>query len=116
MKNKENQVYCILCDKLLYEESNKNESNAITKVEDQQHQEIQVKDKTQAVQRKQPVYFNFEFALHQTVLQSLQTKLFFLSTLLNQQTDVSKITEILHAIKICLENIQLTINTFEINK
>ncbi len=51
--------------------------------------------------------FDYDGMLNQCVLKSLQTKLYFLSTLLNSEVDCEKINGILSAIKICLEDIAM---------
>ncbi len=51
---------------------------------------------------------SFPYALNQSVIQCLQTKLFFFVSLLNSETDVNKCKDILITIKICLENIKMT--------
>ena len=52
---------------------------------------------------------SFGFVLHQSVIRCLQTKLYFLTTLLNNENDVSKIKELLDLINTCLENIRLAV-------
>jgi hypothetical protein len=50
---------------------------------------------------------SYHFLHNQSIIQSLQTKLYFLSTLLNNETDVGKIKEILTTMKVCLEDISI---------
>jgi hypothetical protein len=52
---------------------------------------------------------SFDYVLNQSVIRCLQTKLYFLSTLLNNESDPSKIRELLSTINICLEDIRLAI-------
>jgi hypothetical protein len=54
--------------------------------------------------------YGFDYVINQTTLQCLQTKLYFLISLLNTQSDITQIKEILDTIKICLENIKLAKN------
>ncbi len=57
----------------------------------------------------------FDYVLNQSVIRSLQSKLYYLCTLLNSESDVTKINEILTTINMCLENIRMA-SCFEKNK
>jgi hypothetical protein len=52
---------------------------------------------------------SFDYVLHESVIRCLQTKLYFLTTLLNNESDVVKIRDILSTINLCLEDISMAV-------
>jgi len=50
---------------------------------------------------------SFDYVLNQSVVRSLQSKLFYLSTILSSENNLQKIKEILSTMNICLENIRM---------
>jgi hypothetical protein len=76
--------------------SMKGKQNVQIKENPQEHTEIS----------KLPKTIDFNMNLNKTVIQSLQLKLAYLSSLLNTESDVTKTKETLECIRICMENIQ----------
>ena len=70
--------------------------------------ELQVKELNLQKPHNKP--FPYDFVLHQSVIRCLQTKLFFLTTLLNNEKDLNKIKELLSLINMCLINLRMAVN------
>jgi uncharacterized Zn finger protein (UPF0148 family) len=53
---------------------------------------------------------SFDYMLNESLIRCLQTKLYFLTTLLNNEIDVLKIRDILSTINLCLQDISMAVS------
>lgn len=94
------QKYCPRCEIWHFE----HERIKKQKIEDV----VKMPDRNIVLKEKEKSYdFNYEGILQKCVIKSLETKLFYLSTLLNSENDVDKIKNILTTIKLCLDDVIL---------
>jgi hypothetical protein len=110
MRNPNGQKYCVNCEMWHFEHERpkKQKFGEITKFQGKTqttHNELQ-----KVLPKKEFQHYN----INQTILQSLQVKLAYLSNELNNETDVGKTKDILECIKMCLENIN-TLKTLSNN-
>lgn len=106
MLNQAGQKYCAWCEAWQFDHEKKKKQKLGELAPVNKRTDIQLKE------NKLQKRFNknlFDFNLNQSVVRCLQTKLFFLSTLLNNESDLAKIKEILNTINICLENIRMAV-------
>jgi hypothetical protein len=106
MKSTNGQKYCVGCEAWHFDGKDRPiKQNFGELVPMSKDTEIQLKDsQIDKKYRKK----SFDYVLNQSVTRCLQTKLFYLATLLNNESDILKIKEILETMNICLENIRMS--------
>lgn len=104
MKNIDGQKYCAGCEMWHFEKERpvKQKFGELVSLKDKQN--IQVKHTELSKLPKN--ILDYSMTLSKGVVQSLQLKLGYLSGLLNIETDVNKIKDILESMRICIDNIQ----------
>ncbi len=108
MRNENRKKYCVSCLETQIEK----QSHDLVPVENNQVQIINgksvenVQDLELLSEGRSPPYE----LLKEAVIISLKTKLYFLVSLLNNESDVLKINEILSAVKLCLDNLSKIAN------
>jgi hypothetical protein len=99
MMSPDGQKYCVGCEQWQFEKKRQKYGEIMLKgVTDVQPKEMSVQTKAS---------LNLDSLLNESLIRCLQTKLYFLSSLLNKESDVNKIKELLETIKYCLEDIRL---------
>lgn len=111
IQNVNGQKYCVGCESWVFtaERTKKQKNGEIVPYNDKSQSLQILRDSDKQIKPKTKKY-SFDYSINQSVLQCLQSKLYFLSTLLNTLSDVDKIKNTLETIKICLEDINLTKN------
>ncbi len=100
MQTPNGQKYCVGCEAWHFDMKRQKYGELVLKgVTD-------ILPKQMELQRVLPTQ-SFDHALNQSVIRCLQTKLYFLTTLLNNESDLNKIKDLLQTIGLCLENIRM---------
>jgi hypothetical protein len=101
MRNPNGQKYCVGCEAWHFDkERQKQKYGELVSLQGKQNLQLKPTD----VQKlPKPI----KFSMNQTVVQSLQIKLVYLSNQLNNETDLTKTKQILESMRLCLDNIQL---------
>lgn len=99
MQSPNNQKYCVGCETWVFDVRPKRQK--YTDV-------IALKNCDLTVKKSMPK-LEYQDFMNQSVIQCLYSKLYFLTTLLNTEKDVTKIKEILTTIKLCMEDINMAI-------
>lgn len=109
MKSPNGQKYCVGCEMWQFDKDmslgRKQRFGDLVPL--QGKQDLVCKENKLQNKNMKNVNFNMNYSLNQTIIQCLQTKLYFLATLLNNESNVIKIREILDTIKVCMEDIKM---------
>jgi hypothetical protein len=99
------QKYCVGCESWHFEKERPKKQKFGELVSLQGKQNIQVKP-TEIQKCPKSLNFN-KISISQEVVQSLQVKLLYLASQLNNETDVCKTKTILESMKLCMENLAI---------
>ena len=102
MRSPNGQKYCVGCEAWHFDKERPQKQKYTDLVSLEGKQNIQLK---QTDIQKAPKPINYNYSLHQNVLQSLHMKLAYYSNMLNKENDIAASKEILEAMKLCMENI-----------
>jgi uncharacterized Zn finger protein (UPF0148 family) len=103
MRNSQGQKYCCGCEMWHVDQDRPKKQRFGELVALHGKQNIQLKDSTSTELSK---INNIEIHFSTNLQQSLQLKLIYLSSLLNNESDLNKTRQILDSIKLCMENIK----------
>jgi uncharacterized Zn finger protein (UPF0148 family) len=105
MKDQLGQKYCAGCEMWHIDQDRTRKQRFGELVSLQGKQNITMKGHSQSTELSK-VSKPFEFNVYKNVVQSLQLKLVYLSTLLNAESDLNKTQQILECMRLCMENIK----------
>ncbi len=105
MKNFDGQKYCVGCEAWHIEHERPKKQKFGELVSLQGKQNIQLKNTKTTEIQKVPKQIEHQFNLSGNVISCLQMKLAYLSSELNNTTDLDETQKILNCIKVCIENI-----------
>jgi len=105
MKNFDGQKYCVGCEAWHFDNERPKKQRFGELVSLAGKQNIQLKNTKTTEVQKIPKKVECNFNLSNNVIACLQMKLAFLSSELNNVTDLDETQKLLNCIKICIENI-----------
>lgn len=107
MKSPDGQKYCVGCEMWHFDKEKKVKQRFGELVALKGKQNIQLKQpQTTEVSKIPQNPVNYNLTLSKSVLNSLQQKLAYLSSILNNESDLNKTKDILDCMRVCMDNIQ----------
>lgn len=105
MKNYDGQKYCVGCEAWHFDNERSKKQRFGELVSLQGKQNIQLKNTKTTEVQKIPKKLDYNFNLSNNVVTCLQMKLAYLTSELNNVTELDETQKLLNCIKICIENI-----------
>ena len=104
LKSPDGNLYCVRCEMWQFPNKEKKKEK-FTDLVIKQNQELAIKETALAKLPKKMT--DFSYTIKENIINSLRVKLAYLSSYLNDTTDLTKTKQILENIQLCVQNIKM---------